>query len=137
APINEWRKPAQRRRWAPFEKGGGYSKWFGHHFWTVDWQHNGARIKARIDPKYNRPYSNVWMLKETEKRFFARKGWTYSYMARGSLGLRALDSGTVFSHLASVIFFCTPLPGGAATVNCRFSSMIVRSISAKIQLNES
>jgi len=46
APPAEWVLPARARHWAPFEKGGGYGKWFGHHFWVVDWQYNGARIKA-------------------------------------------------------------------------------------------
>jgi hypothetical protein len=125
APPLEWGRDVRARRWAPFEKGGGYGKWFGHHFWVVDWEHNGARIKAF-------PASVI-----RNEQYYFKPGWTYSYMARGSLGLRVLDKGTIFSHLASAIFFRDSSGGRAAFGNSRFSSAIIRSISAKIQLNES
>jgi SAM-dependent methyltransferase len=124
-PPSEWAHPVRERRWAPFEKGGGYGKWFGHHWWTVDWEHDGARIKA---------FPNAVV--RNEQHYF-EEGWTYSYMARGSLGLRHLDGTTVFSHLSSAVFFGHDTSGGAATINSRFASHIVRSLSAKIQLNES
>jgi len=124
-PPMQWAGPARARRWVPFEKGGGYGKWFGHHFWAVEWEHDGARLKAF-------PRSVI-----RNEQYYFREGWTYSYMARGSLGLRRTDAGTIFSHLASAVFFPEGLAGGAAIVNCRFSSSIVRSLSAKIQLNES
>ncbi len=31
----EWARPLRQRRWVPFEKGGGYGKWFGHPWWVV------------------------------------------------------------------------------------------------------
>jgi len=124
-PPPEWAREVRERRWVPFEKGGGYGKWFGHHFWAVDWEHDGARIKAF-------PASVV-----RNEHYYFKPGWTYSYMARGSLGLRVLDGNTIFSHLASAIFFRNLSGGGAAFGNSRFSSAIIRSISAKIQLNES
>lgn len=122
--AGDWAKPVRERRWVPFEKGGGYGKWFGHHFWAVDWERNGCRIRATPGPRV-----------QNEEEYF-RPGWTYSYMARGSLGLRRLEPEVIFSHLSSAIFFERNLAGSAATVNCRFSSAVVRSISAKIQLNE-
>jgi len=42
----EWVWPLRERRWVPFEKGGGYGKWFGQHWWAVDWENDGARIKV-------------------------------------------------------------------------------------------
>ncbi len=122
---SSWSSSARDRRWVPFEKGGGYGRWFGHHWWTVDWQYNGMRIKAF-------PNSVV----RNEQHYF-KEGWIYSYMARGSLGLRYLDEQTVFSHLASAIFFHDEDTPGSAITNCRFASAIGRSLSAKIQLNES
>ena len=131
-PPREWGSPADSRRWVPFEKGGGYGKWFGHHFWAVDWETNGIRMKVVTIERYDNAGKRIY-----NEDYFFKSGYTYSYMARGSLGLRALDSGTVFSHLASAVFFHNDLQGGAAAVNCRFASVVVRSISAKIQLNES
>ncbi len=113
------------RRWFPFEKGGGYGKWCGHQFWIVDWQHSGARIKASDGPRV-----------QNEQHYF-KKGWSYSYMARGCLGVRRLDASSISSHLAPGIFFHDDVLGRGAMINGRLSSYIVRSISAKTQLNES
>lgn len=124
-PPHEWPRPVRARRWVPFEKGGGYGKWFGHHFWAVDWEGNGARLKAF-------PGAVI----RNEQHYF-KEGWTYSYMARGSLGLRTTDTKTIFSHLASTIFFRELADQGPSLINCRFPSSVVRSLSAKIQLNES
>src|SRR5262249_17687335 len=112
-------------RWFPFEKGGGYGRWFGHQFWAIDWERSGSRLKA---------YPNSVIRNE---QFFFRPGWTYSYMARGRLGLRRLDASSISSHLASGVFFHDDVLGRCAIINCRLSSYIVRSISAKTQLNES
>lgn len=130
----EWAHPVRGRRWVPFEKGGGYGRWFGHQFWASDWEHDGRRLKQVTIERYGNAGKRVY----NENRYFA-EGWTYSYMARGSLGLRRLDDRTIFSHLAPATF--PRAEDGDSHVgviaNCRFSSLIVRSLSAKIQLNES
>ena len=75
----QYNGPAGLRRWVPFEKGGGYGKWFGHHFWAVDREHAGARIKA-----FSRSFIR------NEGHYF-KDGWTYRGTARGSLGVRRLN----------------------------------------------
>jgi len=122
-----WTRSRMLRRWMPYEKGGGYGKWFGHQFWVVDWEGEGARLRSALLPG----------TRIQNERYYFREGWTYSYMARGSLGLRWLAPDTVFSHLASAIFFHPGQQGTPSVLNCRFSSATIRSISAKIQLNES
>ena len=122
----QWVEPVVSRRWHCYEKGGGYGKWFGHHFWAVDWELKGARIKAA-----NLTGTRV----QNENRYFD-SGWTYSYMAQGSLAFRSLDCSNIFSHLASTVFFGNSCVGGAAQINCGLSSALVRSLSAQIQLNE-
>jgi len=125
APPDQWELPARNRRWVPFEKGGGYGKWFGHHFWTLDWAHGGARIKAF-------PASVV----RNERHYF-KEGWTYSYMARGSYGLRCLEIGSIFAHISSAVILRTEELAIANRLNARISSFLVRALAARIQLTES
>ena len=119
----EWNQTVRQRRWVPFEKGGGYGKWFGHHFWAVDWEHDGARIKA-----FPRSYIR------NEEHYF-QEGWTYSYMARGSLGAR-WHSSSIFAHKSPGMFPRDSTVRLAAIANCRSASVITRAISASIQLPE-
>jgi SAM-dependent methyltransferase len=120
-PADQWAEPVRKRRWVPFEKGGGYGKWFGHHFWAVDWEHDGGRIKATPGPRV-----------QNEHHYF-KEGWTYSYMARGSVGLRKHDM-SVIAHKSPGIF--GQGMGLGLLCNCRVASRIARSVSATIQLPE-
>ncbi len=122
-PPCEWPRPVRARRWVPFEKGGGYGKWFGHHFWAVDWEHEGARIKATPGPRL-----------QNEQHYF-KEGWTYSYMARGSLGARKYES-SVFAHKSPGMFSRSMVGEIGSLSNCRFAGQVARAISATIQLPE-
>jgi SAM-dependent methyltransferase len=79
-------------RWVSFEKGGGYGKWFGHQWWMVDWEHNGARISGTPGPRV-----------QGTAHFF-EPGWNYSRMARGSMGARFQDQPGAFSDKGPGIF---------------------------------
>jgi hypothetical protein len=121
----EWARPVRGRRWVPFEKGGGYGKWFGHHWWVVDWEHDGARIKATPSPRVQ------------NEQYYFKEGWTYSHVARGSLGFRMLQgTGIISDNSAGIILRKTDL-GLASALNCRFSSFIGRSTSQSIAIRES
>ena len=125
APTGEWRLPVRSRRWVPFEKGGGYGKWFGHHFWVVDWAHSGGRIKSTPNPRVQ------------NEQYYFREGRTYSYMARGSIGVRRVDLGTITCDLSAGVFERIQQPALSSILNSRIASYVIRSISAKIQLRES
>jgi len=124
-PPSEWVKQVRSRRWVPFEKGGGYGKWFGHHWWTVDWEKHGARIKQTPGPRVQ------------NEQYYFREGWTYTTTARGSLGLRFLNGSAIFAHKSSAIFFSDALRVHSSLLNCRISSHIIRGIRAQIDLSES
>jgi hypothetical protein len=118
APPPEWARPVRGRRWTPFEKGGGYGRWFGHQHWVVDWQHDGARIKS-----FPRAFVR------NEERYFTR-GWTYSLIAQGAMGVRYQDSPGVIGHKGPGIYV-----GNAAIVAALNSfpfSFLVRATSPNL-----
>jgi len=114
-PPLEWGREVRARRWAPFEKGGGYGKWFGHHFWAVDWEHSGARIKAF-------PGSVV-----RNEQYYFKPGWTYSLIARGAMGARWQGSLGVIGHKGPGIYLSSE--AHALAMNSRAFSFSVRSNS--------
>ena len=121
----EWVRPARARHWVPFEKGGGYGKWFGHQFWVVDWQYDGTRIKAS-------PTAVV----RNEEHYF-EDGWTYSWIACGSLGLRKVGaSGIIAGAASSGVFGSDDHAPIGSILNCRISSAIVRSIRSREKIND-
>lgn len=124
APPGEWGRPVRGRRWVPFEKGGGYGKWFGHHYWVVDWEHAGTRIKATPGPRV-----------QNEQHYF-KEGWTFTTTARGSIGFRLLDGVSIFAHKSAGVLGREIARGLAVGMNCRGGSYLVRGVRAQIDLSE-
>ncbi len=120
-----WLKPLDARHWVGFVKGGGYGRWYGQQYWVVDWERNGERIKASSNPRVQ------------NESYYFKEGWTYSYMARGSLGVRQLPKDIIFCDLSAGVFPNRQLPGLSICLNSRLSSFIIRAISPRIQLRES
>ena len=34
------------KKWFPYNKGGGYNKWYGNNYYVVNWLNDGEDIKA-------------------------------------------------------------------------------------------
>lgn len=125
--VRAWWEVSRPGRWVPYEKGGGYRKWWGLHHWQVDWQDQGARLKAF-------PGSAI----RAEQRYFT-SGLTYTGMAQGSLGLRVLCGDGIFAVNSSSGVF--PRSGVAASslaahLSTCLSSYLLRCILPKPQISE-
>ncbi len=123
-PPDQHGQPMHDRRWVPFEKGGGYGKWFGHHWWMVDWEHDGARIKATPSPRVQ------------NEQYYFKEGWTYTTTARGSIGLRWIHGASIFAHKSSAVIPKNQGDSIGNIINCRVASYLVRDIRAQIDLSE-
>jgi hypothetical protein len=124
-PSGEWSLPVRTRRWVPFEKGGGYGKWFGHHFWVVDWANGGARIKTTPNPRV-----------QNEQHYF-KEGWTYSSVARGSLGFRFINGNAIISDNSAGVIPKFKQENLGVILNCRQSSFIARAMAQSLAIRES
>jgi hypothetical protein len=109
---------ATGKKWFPYMKGGGYSKWYGCREFLVNWQHDGKEIKAEITKRY--PYLKgnwQWVAKNTT--FYFREGITYSYLTSGKFSARYSPAGSIFDVAGSSIF-CEDLHLVLAILNSRF-----------------
>ncbi|KPV54579.1 hypothetical protein SE17_02860, partial [Kouleothrix aurantiaca] len=106
-------------RWFRYVKGGGYGKWHGYNHYHVDWEQEGARLKA-IDAII------------PSRQYYFVSGWTYSMIAQGSLGCRLLENA-IFTNSGPGIFLCS-FPVGA--LNSRVYSYLLRSINSKLSFDK-
>jgi hypothetical protein len=133
APPLEWAYPVHSRRWVPFEKGGGYGKWFGHHFWVVNWANNGIRMKLVTTERYGNAGKRIY-----NEGYFFKSGYTYSSLARGSIGLRYLSNSLWGAVLAdAVIPRAATSAGLCAALNARIASAAVRWTRPQMVLSAS
>ncbi len=129
-----------KHRWFPFAKGGGYRKWAGNADLLVDWEDSGARIKSYIADRYPYLHGN-WGMVVRNERFYGDPGATFSQMSGGSLGVRMMESGWIFSAKGPAVF---PLAehelefiSAVAVLNSRVVSYALRGLSGSMDFTES
>ncbi|NBZ96792.1 MAG: BREX-1 system adenine-specific DNA-methyltransferase PglX [Proteobacteria bacterium] len=87
-------------KWFPYNKGGGYRKWFGNRWLVINWGNNGFDIKNQPYPKGSRlPWRAA-----NEDHYF-RTGITWGGLTSASVTFRLCDYGAVFdSNKGSMMF---------------------------------
>ena len=84
--------------WVPYNKGGGYRKWFGNNETVITWKNKGALVKNHARELYG---SYTRTIKNEE--FYFKSGITYSFIGK-DIGPRYTEAGFVFDVAGSSIF---------------------------------
>lgn len=80
------------KKWVPYNKGGGFRKWFGFNEFLVNWENAGEEIK-------NIPHSVI-----ANEKFFFQPGLTWSTVTSSSFSIRSFGEGYVFDNGGCCIF---------------------------------
>lgn len=80
------------RYWFPYNKGGGYRKWYGFNSYLVNWYDDGAEIRAI-------PSAVV-----ANYKHFMEAGLTWSTLTSGSFSIRSFGEGFIFDNGGCCIF---------------------------------
>lgn len=100
-----WETPCELlsgSRWYPFAKGGSYSPYYADLALKVNWADGGSEIKNNRNDR-GAIRSNVWMLADTERKFFRRPGLTWPRRTNG-LSFRVLPPGCIFADKGPAMF---------------------------------
>ncbi len=112
-------------RWLPTVKGGGIVKWWGLTYYEVDWESNGARLKA----------DHKAVLRNID--YYGRDGLTYTAVAGGCSALRQMMPGTIPEHKGPCIYpinksLIYPLCG---YLNSRIVSFMLRCLNSGMEFS--
>ena len=123
-------------KWFALTKGGEYRKWYGNNYYVVDWENDGAEMKASVMRKY--PYLNSPDFVVKNQQYYFRPGVTWSTLTSGKISFRNCASGFIMETKGSI---CYPLSdtmqnyllGYLNSVVCEKFAMVV---SPTIDLHE-
>jgi hypothetical protein len=90
-----------KKRWFPFNKGGGTRKWFGNLEHVVDWENDGERIKANILTQY--PYLKTPEFVAKNPQFYFRESASWTAIS-WDFSCRYYPRGVIFSHAGMAAF---------------------------------
>ncbi len=86
------REDSMKRRWYPYNKGGGYRKWYGFNEYLVDWYDDAAAIR------------NIKTAVIANYQYFMKPGLTWSTVSTTNFSIRWFDEGYIFDNGGCCIF---------------------------------
>ncbi len=93
-----------RRKWFPYNKGGGELRWFGNNDYFVNWQNDGAEIRSFADEKTGRIRSHNY-----NGEYSFREGVSWSSIGSGRLSARYSPVGFLFDAKGTTAFAASKL----------------------------
>jgi hypothetical protein len=88
-----------RKRWFPYNKGGGELRWFGNNDYLVDWKNDGSDIRGFRDEATGRVRSHNY-----NGEYSFREGITWSSIGSGRLSARYSPEGFLFDAKGTTAF---------------------------------
>ncbi len=81
------------KKWIPYNKGGGFRKWYGNNEYVINWLNNGLELKEHKSAN----------LRSINLYFKEALSWTL-ISSKNSFGLRYVPKGFIFDSNGSAIF---------------------------------
>lgn len=90
-------KANKEDKWYPYNKGGGFRKWYGLREYLVEWKDNGQKIKERLNWKQKKPTIR-------NAQFHLQEGFTWSTISSEGLSSRYTPKGCMFDNGGCTLF---------------------------------
>lgn len=85
-------------KWAPYNKGGSYRKWYGNNDTVLNWENDGQAIKA-----YGQEEGHVRSTVPNTEYYF-RECITWSKISTSSIAFRLRPRGSIFDVAGACLF---------------------------------
>ncbi|QAY59789.1 BREX-1 system adenine-specific DNA-methyltransferase PglX [Microbacterium protaetiae] len=119
---------ASGARWYPYNKGGEFRKWYGNQEYVVNWENDGAEIRAFGTEDGRRPRSRA---QNTESYFSPSVSW--SDISSGEAAFRRFPAGFIHDVKGMSAFGdASLLDGVAVLMNSSFTRAILRAIAPTV-----
>lgn len=90
------------KKWFPHSKGGSFKRWYGNREYVVNWEDNGADIKASILSKY--PYLNTPDFVAKNPSYYFKECVSWSLISSAMPSFRYEPTGNIFGHKGPGVF---------------------------------
>jgi hypothetical protein len=109
-------------KWFPYNKGGDYRKWYGNRHYLVNWESNGAAIKARIRWTKKKPTLR-------NQHHYFQEGYTWTTVSSSGFSARYTPGGALFDNGGCTLFAEHNLHYWGGLVNSKVASRYLEFLS--------
>lgn len=119
-------------KWFPYNKGGGFRKWYGNNDYIINWENDGQEIKALAVKLYKcvtRTIKNI--------QFYFHEGVTWSTLSSGSFNARYSAPGFLFDTKGSTCYFndSTKIPYISTLLNSVVANELLKILAPTLDYN--
>lgn len=86
-------------KWFPYNKGGGYQKWYGNIGLVINWRNDGEEVFSLARELYGSPSRKL-----PSQEYYFNAGLTYSALSSDDISMRYNGPGYLFDSKGSSIF---------------------------------
>ena len=97
-------------KWLPYNKGGGFRRWYGNREVVVNWEDEGAAIRARLSWSSRKPTLR-------NQDFMRREGFSWGTISSGGFSARYTPPGALFDNGGCTLFADDDLDRLGAVIN--------------------
>ncbi len=123
------------KRWFPYQKGGGFRRWYGNLDYVVNWKNNGHEIKENTLTNYPQLSWDNLGWKISNERYYFQEGITWTATSSSYFGVRYAEEGCLFDVKGS---FCIPaseyLKPLLGVLCCSFTQAIVKVLNPTVEI---
>jgi type II restriction/modification system DNA methylase subunit YeeA len=88
-----------KKKWFPYNKGGGFRKWYGNSEFFVNWEHDGKELLEYAASLYGSPTRTIKSISE-----YFKPCVSWSKISSGNLAMRYYPAGYLFDVAGCCIF---------------------------------
>ena len=86
-------------KWFPYNKGGGFRRWYGNNEWLVNWEKGGEEVLEFARELYGSPTRTI-----KNMRYYFEEGITYGVISSSIPSFRRFKRGFIFSNSGQCVF---------------------------------
>lgn len=116
----------EKRKWVPYNKGGGFKRWYGNQEYVINWKDNGSAVK-------NFKGSNI-----RAEKFYFKEGLTWTRISSAYFAVRYSPKGFIFDAAGSSLFKINnsfPLELALGFMNTKVSTEILKIFNPTLTFN--
>lgn len=92
---------SSHKKWFPYNKGGGYRKWFGNILEVVNWENDGKEIRQYNEFLNSNRESNIGI---ANTKYYFKESGTWGLISSSDFSVRYSPKGAIFDTAGSSIF---------------------------------
>lgn len=112
-----------KKKWFPYNKGGGYRKWYGNQEYIVNWENNGEEIKEYNAYLNSSRSSNIGI---ANTQYYFRESGSWGLVTSSHFSVRYSPNGFIFDTGGSSVFANHNLKNIIALLNSKISTLCLQ-----------